>query len=223
MEVPNKNTMKHLGQEVYSDGNLVFKFYDGYFERHPDIEVEALRRVQDIKGVQQFVDYDPDNKILVTKLARGHLLDEKSDEFKSGNLHYTTSQLESLFKTLTGMQEKGVFFETHAKNIFYDSSQGFTPIDYHIPNEAHIDLGALIGILSIRGVPVGREFGIARPMNGMNRQHHPNVREMVYDAFRHVNPDMAAKEINRLERTEKVFQDLSDRLKTSYLGYEIPT
>ena len=64
MKVPNKNAMKALGQEVYTDGTLAFKFYDSYHERHPNIEVEALRRVQNLNGVQRFVDYDEKRKIL---------------------------------------------------------------------------------------------------------------------------------------------------------------
>ncbi len=222
MNIPNRKTMQHLGQEVYTDGTLVFKFYNGYPERHPVNEVRSLRSVQDIKGVQQFVHYDEAEKILVTVLVKGHLLDEKSYEFQTGNLSYTQKQLEELFRTLTMMQERGVVFETHAKNLFYDNSTGFTPIDYHIPIEAHIDLGALINILSIRSVPVGRETGYARPENGLNRQNHPDIREMVYTAFTKVNPEIAAKEISRYEQTERTFKDLSSRLNQSYLHYEIP-
>src|SRR3989344_2024778 len=209
MKIPTKEDLKPLGQEVYTDGTLVYKFYKGYHERHPENEVEALRRVKDIPRTQQIIDYDSREQVLVTELANGHLLNEKSEEFKTGILRYTPNQLRDLFDTLVKMQDKGVVFESHARNLFYGEENGFTPIDYHIPISAHIDLGALINILTLTGVPVRTSLeGYSRPVNGENRQNHPDIRKIVYSSFRDVDPKKAQEAIARLESSEQAHRNL---------------
>lgn len=215
MRIPRKESMKLLGQGVYTDGSLAFKFYRPYFtDRHPEIEVEALRRVQDIPRTQRFVHYDGEEKVLVTGLVNGYLLDEDSDEFRTGILHYTPWQIQELFRTLIAMRERGVAFDAHARNLFYNPAMGFTPIDYDIPIKAQISLSGLIFILSLKGIPVKiDDVQLADfPQKGLNRQNHPDVRKMIYDAFREVDQDQAAEEINRLENMERIVRDSVDKL-----------
>jgi hypothetical protein len=220
MKIPKRKDMQYLGQEVYTDGLLAYKFFKSYHERHPENEAEALIRVQDIQGVQKFIDYDNKREILITKLAKGHLLDEKSEEFKTGILNYTQNQLKRLFKTLVGMKEKGIVFETHAKNLFYDISKGFTPIDYCIPTEARINLRGLLNILSLRGVPVKEQDNPTRFMHGLNKQNHPDLRLMVYKAFKSVNQKHAKEEIDRFEELERSLQSFTNELNPNKTIYK---
>ncbi len=213
MKIPKKENLKLLGQEVYTDGSLVYKFYGNYYERHPENEVQALKRVKNIPRTQQFVDYNDIEKVLTTRLVKGHLLNENSGEFETGILKYTSSQLEDLFDTLIQMQNKGVVFEAHARNLFYDEKNGFTPIDYHIPVTPRVDLGAILNILTLTGVPVpikGSEY--SRPVNGKNRQNYPDIRKIVYDSLKKVDSGIANKLIEETERQEQIMKNFSTRL-----------
>lgn len=202
MKIPKKEDMRQLERNVYTDGIFAYKFYDTSWKGSNENEAEALRRVQDIDGTQKFVHYDDSEKVIVTELIKGHILGEESEEYKTGDLKYTPSQLEAFFSTLVQMGRRGVIYEAHTRNLFYDDSDGFTPLDYEYlgpVRDPWINLRGVLETLSLRSVPVLKGGNLHYGGSGVNsRENLPVIRSMVYDAFRTVDQVWADREINSL-------------------------
>ena len=211
--IPEKSSMNDLGQGVYTDGDIVYKFGNDYRGRPLDGEAQALKNVLGIPNTQEFVGYDSKKNILITKFVSGYHFDEKSDEFKTGIVSYSDEQLEQLFDTLVQMKHRGVAFDTYLGNLLYDDKKGFTPIDYSLSTNPDIEFRLIYNILSLERFIIGTEYNHEilpdKIVSGKNQDKHADTLVRMIRALRKVDSKEADVVIGIYRNQQMVCAQLS--------------
>ena len=212
--LPDKSTLEYLGQGVYTDKTLVYKFGDEYQKTSLSDEAKALERILGIQNTQKIVEFDVKKNIIISKYIPGYHLDETSNEFQTGVVPYTDSQLEQLFDTLVQMKQKGVYFEPHARNLIYDKNNGFTPIDYGNPIEPTIFFEDLYYILSLNNIPIKTVCPLeVLNKSGLHQDKHEDLLERMIEAFKKVDLDEANIAIERYQNKMRFYEEMSKSLE----------
>jgi len=94
------------------------------------LDVDDLLRGVGVDGLEQLVTADPENGVIVTKLAKGRPLPQISSATLLKSI--TSAHLQKLDTTLEHMRTNLLEFD-NPHNVLFDPEEGFTIIDYRTP------------------------------------------------------------------------------------------
>ena len=122
ISIPSKDTLKHVAQNVFTDGDFAYKYFDEGNEYLLNNEVAVLIKVRGLQYCQQIV-VSADN-VLVTKFINPKSIKDH-EYFKNVNI----KSIDNFLNTLIKMAKRNVYFDAKPKNIIYCKDGYFYPID----------------------------------------------------------------------------------------------